>query len=140
MMSMPGDQEHISPAGERILVHNRPCTRSPRTRSASWWPCTVHRPWRSVTFRVPGFGSPFPCVNTTSADQTTSFSSLFPSLFVADRSEKFQPRVPLALDVVRCGFFHQFSCLFSPGRNITRGATGSQHHGTSSNHVSEGRD
>jgi hypothetical protein len=30
--------------------------------------------------------------------------------------------------------------LFSPGRNITREATDAQHHGTSSNHVSEARD
>jgi hypothetical protein len=121
MMSMSGDQEHISPAGESILVRNRPCTRSPRMRLTSWWPCTVRRPWRSVTFRVAGFGSPFPCVNTTSTDQTTSHSSRFPSLFVADRSEKFQPRVPLALEFIRCGFFPSVFLLVFPWEKHHKG-------------------
>jgi hypothetical protein len=140
MMSTSGDQEHISPAGESIPVRNRPCTRF----HARVQPCgslvLYIGPGDRLRSEFPGSVPLFP-VSTPHqpTKQRHSLPCFLPFLLhIARRNSSRECFLLLrSFDVA---FFHQFSCLFSPRRNITREATDAQHHGTSSNHVSQARD
>ena len=140
MMSMSGEQEHISPAGESILVRNRPRSRShARVRPRGSFVLYIG-PDDRLRSEFPGSVPLFPLsAPHQPTKQHHSLPFFLPFLLhIARRNSSRECLFLLrSFDVA---FFHQFSCLFSPGRNITREATDAQHHGTSSNHVSEARD